>query len=100
MDVKTVHDIAESLAKIQQTLNNASVLGRQGALEVEASVERRVEQQQRLAKEHAEARRQHDQLVDRLFPNGPGTDETGESAPNGPGTDETGESAGHIAGEA
>ena len=49
-DVKTVHDIAKSLAEIQKTLDNASVLGRQGTLEADVSVESRVEQQKRLAK--------------------------------------------------
>lgn len=88
-DVKTVHDIAKSLAEIQQALNNASVLGRQGTLEVEASVEPRVKQQERLAREDAEARRRHDQLVRRMQPNGTGTSETGESAANATDTDDS-----------
>jgi hypothetical protein len=78
-DVKTVHDIGKSLAEIQQTLNNASVLRHRGTLEVEASVEPRIEQQERLARLQAESGRKHDWLVRRLLPNGSGTDETGES---------------------
>jgi hypothetical protein len=39
-EVKTVHAIAKTLAEIQKTLGSASVLARQGNLDVEASVER------------------------------------------------------------
>jgi len=66
--VKTVHDLAESLAKIQETLGAASVLARQGSLGIEASVERRAERQERVAKEQAEARQRHEELVRRLQP--------------------------------
>jgi hypothetical protein len=45
-EVKTVHDIAKSLAEIQKTLNDASVLGRQGTLEADVSVASRVERQE------------------------------------------------------
>jgi hypothetical protein len=81
-DVKTVHDIAISLAKVQETLSNASVLGRQGALDVEASVERYVEQQRRLASERAEAKRQHQEFLRKMkmLPIDNGTDETADSA--------------------
>jgi hypothetical protein len=77
--VKTIHDIGESLAEIQKTLSSASVLDRQGTLEIEASVERRVDQQERLAREQAERRKEHDQFVRRLQPSGTDTDETSES---------------------
>jgi hypothetical protein len=84
---KTVHDIGESLEEIQKTLKNASVLGRQGTLDVEASVEPRAEQQERLAEERAEQRRAweerrkaHEELVRRVLPNGTGTAESGGSA--------------------
>jgi hypothetical protein len=75
--VKTVHDLAESLAQIQKTLGEASVLGRQGTLDIEASVERRPEREERLAREHAERnaaleelRRRQEDLSRRLLPNG------------------------------
>ena len=78
-EVKTVHDIAKSLTDIQNTLNNASVLGRRGILEAEVSVESRLEQQERLAKEQAESRRKREELVRHLRPNEPSTDETSDS---------------------
>jgi hypothetical protein len=78
-DVKTVHDIAKSLAEIQKTLTNASVLQRQGTLEAEVSVESRAEQWERLAREHTESRRHHEQFARRLRPQGAGTNETGDS---------------------
>jgi hypothetical protein len=80
IDVKTVHDIANSLADIQGTLTNASVLGRQGTLDAQVSVESRLEQQGQLARERAEAMRVREELVRRLRPNGASTDETGGSA--------------------
>ena len=40
-EVKTVHDVALALAEIQQALNSASVLQREGSLQVEASIETR-----------------------------------------------------------
>jgi hypothetical protein len=79
-EVKTVHDIATSLAEIQKTLNNASVLGRQGTLEAEVSVESRVEQRERLAREQAESRKNRERIARRLPPNGTNTNETGDSA--------------------
>lgn len=79
-DVKTVHNIAKSLAEIQKTLNNASVLGRQGTLEAEVSMESRVEQQERLAREEAEWRRDRELLARRLPPNGISTNETDDPA--------------------
>jgi len=79
-DVKTVHDIAKSLAEIQKTLDNASVLSRQGTLEADVSVESRVEQQERLAIEEAELRQQREELARRLRPNGHSTNQTGGSA--------------------
>jgi len=77
-DVKTVHDIGKSLEAIQQTLDHASVMGRHGGLEVEASVERRADQEERVASERAEAGRQHDAMVRSLLP---GTEDGGEAGP-------------------
>ena len=56
--VKTIHDIGMALEEIQQTLRHASVLRSNGTLDVEASVEPRAEQQERLAREAAESRSQ------------------------------------------
>jgi hypothetical protein len=84
--VKTIHDIGESLAEIQKTLSSASVLGRQGTLDIEASVERRVEQEERLAREQAERERKHDQFFRQVMPNGIDT-KTGESASSNGETD-------------
>jgi hypothetical protein len=78
--VKTVHDIAKSLAEIQEALSNASVLRRQGTIEAEVAVESRVEQHERLAREQAEWRRDREELARRLRPNGVGTNETGDPA--------------------
>jgi hypothetical protein len=93
-EVKTVHDIGESLAKIQETLTNASVLERQGTLDIEASVESRDEQQERLAREQAEWKRQQEEFRRRLPPSRllpTGKDKTAESAPNGTDSDKTGD---------
>ena len=61
--------ISQSRWKIsQKTLNNALVLGRQGILEAEVSVESRVEQHDRLAREQAESRRNREQLARRRRP--------------------------------
>jgi hypothetical protein len=79
-DLKTVHDIAKSLAEIQKTLTSASVLQRQGTLEAEVSVESRAKQQERLAREQAEWTRSQEQLASRLRPSGPSANETGDSA--------------------
>jgi hypothetical protein len=79
-EVKTVHDIAKSLAEIQNTLNNASVLGRQGTVEAEVSVESRVEQLKRLAREQAESRKNRERLNRRLSSSVINTNETGDSA--------------------
>jgi hypothetical protein len=87
---KTLDDIGKSLEEIQKTLSNASVMARQGILEVEASVEPRATQQERLAREQAELKSKRDQLLRKVQPNSTGTDETGESAPNGSGTDDNG----------
>ena len=85
--VKTVHDIAKSLEEIQKTLRSASVLRSHGTLAVEAAVEPRAEQQERLASEQAERLRQHRELVRRLLPNATGTGEASESASNGTDTE-------------
>ena len=66
--VKTLHDVGESLAEIQKTLKDASVLTRRGSVEVEAAVEPRTEREARRLREADEAQRRHDQLVARLQP--------------------------------
>jgi hypothetical protein len=79
-DVKTVHDIAKSVEKVQETLCNASVLGRQGTLQTEVSVESRAEQQERLAREEAEWRRKRELLARRLRPGDTSANEASDSA--------------------
>lgn len=69
-EVKTVHDIGKSLADIQQILKNAAILGRQGKLDVEASVEPRGARQRRLAEERATASQRHDEFVRRISKRG------------------------------
>jgi len=54
--VQTLHDIGKTLEKMEKTLNGASLLRRAGSVEVEASIESRGEQRQRLAEEQAEPR--------------------------------------------
>ncbi len=66
--VKTLHDVGKTLAEIQKTLKGASILARRGSVEVEASIEPRSEQQDRRAREAADSRERHDQLVARLQP--------------------------------
>jgi hypothetical protein len=91
--VKTLHDIAESLEGIQETLSRASVLARYGSLDVEASVEPRAEQQQRLAEEQAELERRRDQLRRRMLPDTSSAGKKGEPVLNGASADGTGGSA-------
>lgn len=93
VNVKTLHDIGTSLEEIQKTVSSASVLDRRGTLEVEASVELRAKQQERLAREQAEAMSNYDQFVRGLLPNAAGPDEADKSASNGIDTGETGELA-------
>ncbi len=91
--MKTLDDIGKSLEEIQKTVSNASVLGRLGTLEVEASVEPRAKQQERRAREQDELKSKRDQLFRRVQPNSASTDETGRSAPSSTGTNVTGEPA-------
>jgi hypothetical protein len=79
-EVKTVHDIAKSIAEIQETLSHASVLGRNGMLDVEASVEGYAEQQMRLASERAEAKRKQREFLRsmKMLPNNTGAKENGK----------------------
>ena len=67
-EVKTLHDVGKSLAEIQKTLKASSLLARRSSLQVEASVEARSEQQDRIRREEVEARKRHDQLAQRLLP--------------------------------
>ena len=91
--VKTLHDIGKSLEEIQKTVSSASVLGRQGILEVEASVELRSKQQERLAREQAEAMSNYKQFVRGVLPDVADPDEVNKSESNGTDTDESGASA-------
>jgi hypothetical protein len=84
--VKTVHDIGQALTEIQKTLSSASVMGNQGT--IEASVELRDNQQERLATEKAEWERFLGLQTTQADP-----DETSDSASHGTGPDETSESA-------
>lgn len=79
IDVKTVHDVAKSLAEIQKTIERASVLGRKGTIDAEVSVENRVEQQRRLDRERAKSKIEHEERIRRLRSNGPSADETSDS---------------------
>jgi hypothetical protein len=79
VNVMTVHDIAKSLAEIQKTLRDASVLSRQGFLDVEASVERYDRQQERMARERAEQMRAHQEPMNSVLPNNAGADEPDKS---------------------
>lgn len=53
-DVKTIHHVGKSLADIAKTLKVASVLGKSGALRVDAIVEPRADRDRRLADEREE----------------------------------------------
>ena len=90
--VKTIHDIGKSLEEIQKTLSSASVMGRHGTLEVEASVELR-DEQERLAREKAEAMSNYKQFVRGVLPDVADPDEVNKSESNGTDTDESGASA-------
>lgn len=82
-DVKTVHDIGKTLAQMLKTFKSASILGRRGNVQVEAAVEPRAEQQQRLAQETAEMmaelERRHARHVGRLLPGGQRPDQPAEN---------------------
>ena len=67
-EVKTVHDVGKSLAEIHKTLKASSLLARRSSLQVDASVEARSEQQDRIHREEVEARNRHDRLAQRLLP--------------------------------
>lgn len=65
-DINTIHDIGSTLKKIQTRLANASLFNRSGTIHADATVEDRMEQQQRLAEETVEATRQHDDMLEQL----------------------------------
>lgn len=46
-EVRTLHDVGKSLVEIAKTLKGASILGRRGSMDVDASVEPRSEKQDR-----------------------------------------------------
>lgn len=66
--VQTVHDIGQTLQQIRRTFDGASVLGRSGSLQVEASIETRDEQQRRLNEERAERLERHRELLEKVQP--------------------------------
>jgi len=66
--VQTLHDIGKTLEKMEKTFNAASLLRGSGSVEVEASIETRGEQRQRLAEEQAESEEQHSRMMERLQP--------------------------------
>lgn len=67
-EVKTVHNIAETLTNIQKTLESASVMNRQGVLDVEASVEPYAKRSERISRDQAAAAERHARLVRSLTP--------------------------------
>ena len=66
--VQTLHDIGKTLEKIEETFSGASLLRRSGSVEVEASIETRGEQRQRLAADRAEWEEQHSRMIEQLLP--------------------------------
>lgn len=66
--IQTLHDIGKTLEKMEKTFNGASLLRRSGSVEVEASIESRGEQRQRLAEAQAEREEQHSRMMERLQP--------------------------------
>lgn len=66
--VKTVHDIGKTLAKMQETLGKASVLGSHGVVDVEASVEPYAAQSERRAREETEQRARSVELIHAFTP--------------------------------
>jgi len=66
--VQTLHDIGKTLEKMQKTFNGSSLLRRSGSVGVEASIEARGEQLQRLAEERAEREDQQSRLMEQLQP--------------------------------
>lgn len=66
--VKTVHDIGKALGEIQKTLQGASLLGRHGFVEVDASVEPHIDRRERIEQERAESAQRHKENVRRLLP--------------------------------
>jgi hypothetical protein len=68
-DVKTLHDLGKSLAEIQKTLKNASILSGNGSVEVDACVEFREKKQERVVREQAEMQERHQRLSQALLSN-------------------------------
>jgi hypothetical protein len=66
--VQTLHDIGKTLEKMEKTFDRASVLQPSGSVGVEASIETRDEQRQRIAEERAEWKEQHNHMMERLRP--------------------------------
>jgi hypothetical protein len=70
-DVKTLHDLGKSLAEIQKTLKNASILTGKGSVEVDASVEFREKKEERVVREQAEMQERHQRRSQVLQSNRP-----------------------------
>lgn len=66
--VKTIHHIGKSLYEIEKRLKSASILGRHGAVEVEASVESRAEKDERRSQAATESAKRHNELIRQLLP--------------------------------
>lgn len=81
-DVKTVHDIAKSVAEIQKTLKSAAVLGATRTLHVDAAVEPRSDKEERDAAQRGALQGQHARLTQMLLPGRPDPAAAGEDPPD------------------
>lgn len=70
-DVKTVHDIGKALDEIKKVVKAASVLGRQGHLDIDAATETRAEHEMRVDQENHDTLVRHLQMVRKVTPNSP-----------------------------
>jgi hypothetical protein len=66
--VQTLHDLGQTLERIEKIFSGSSLLGRSGSIEVEAAIETRSERDRRIDEEMAEQRERHDRLVARIRP--------------------------------
>lgn len=74
-DVKTVHDIGKSLDEIKKVIDAASVLGREGHLNVDAATETRDEREIRISQENYDATVQRLHIMRQIAPNSPSVSE-------------------------
>jgi hypothetical protein len=61
--VQTIHDIGQTLEKMQKTFDSASLLQRSGTVAVAASIESHAKHQQRLAEERSEWEERRDRIM-------------------------------------